>query len=130
MSSTKKMDSGAAEGARRATEQSSESTVSLGGGRWSSSRKVFVILELLRGADLETTSRKHRVTVATLTEWRDRFLAAGEGSLKSRDTDVEDEEKKRLRSVVASICVDNELLREKIARLENGRPLVSWKSRP
>lgn len=130
MSSTKKIDSGAAEGARRATEQSSESRASLGGGRWSSSRKVSVILELLRGADLETTSRKHRVTVATLTEWRDRFLAGGEGSLKSRDRDVEDEEKKRLRSVVASVCVDNELLREKIARLENGRPLASWKSRP
>ena len=129
MSSTKKMDSGAAEGARRATEQSPESRASLGGGRWSSSRKVSVILELLRGADLETTSRKHRVTVATLTDWRDRFLAAGESSLKSRETDAEDEEKKRLRSVVASVCLDNELLREKIARLENGRPLAPWKSR-
>ena len=129
MSTTKKVDSGAAEGARRATEQSPESTASLGGGRWSSSRKVSVILELLRGADLETTSRKHRVTVATLTDWRDRFLAAGESGLKSRETDVEDEEKKRLRSVVASVCLDNELLREKIARLENGRPLAPWKSR-
>ena len=130
MSNTKKVDSGTAEGARRATEQSPESTASLGGGRWSSSRKVSVILELLRGADLETTSRKHRVTVATLTDWRDHFLAAGESSLKSRETDAEDEEKKRLRSVVASVCLDNELLREKIARLENSRPLASWKSRP
>ena len=130
MSSTKKSDSGAAEGARRATEQSPESTAILGGGRWSSSRKASVILELLRGADLESTSRKHRVTVATLTDWRDRFLAAGEIGLKSREADVEDEEKKRLRSVVASVCLDNELLREKIARLENGRPLASWKSRP
>ena len=130
MASTKKGDSGAAEGARRATEQSPESTAGLGGGRWSAGRKVSVILELLRGADLETTSRKHRVTVATLTEWRDRFLAAGESSLKSRETDVEDEENKRLKSVVASICLDNELLREKIARLEHGRPLAPWRSRP
>ena len=130
MSSTKKVDSGAAEGARRATEQSPESTAGLGGGRWSAARKVSVVLELLRGADLKTTSRKHRVTVATLTEWRDRFLVAGESGLKSRETDVEDEEKKRLKSVVASVCLDNELLREKIARLENGRPLAPWKSRP
>ena len=129
MSSTKKMDSGAAEGARRATEQSLESTASLGGGRWSAGRKVSVILELLRGADLEATSRKHRVTVARLTQWRDRFLSGGESSLKSRETDVEDEEKKRLKSVVASVCLDNELLRERIARLESGRPLRSWKSR-
>ena len=129
MSNTKKVDSGTAEGARRATEQSLESTASLGGGRWSAGRKVSVILELLRGADLEATSRKHRVTVATLTQWRDRFLSGGESSLKSRETDVEDEEKKRLKSVVASVCLDNELLRERIARLESGRPLPSWKSR-
>jgi hypothetical protein len=91
---------------------------------------MSVILELLRGADLETTSRKHRVTVAKLTEWRDRFLVGGEASLKSRETDVNDEEKKRLKAVVASLCVDNELLREKIARLEDGRPFPSWRSRP
>ena len=91
---------------------------------------MSVVLEVLRGADLESTSRKYRVTAATLIEWRDRFLAGGEGSLKSREFDIEDEEKRRLKSVVASVSVDNELLREKIARLENGRPLVSWKSKP
>jgi len=48
-----------------------------GAGRWSARRKTAVILELLHGADLESTSRKYRVTVATLTEWRDRFLAGG-----------------------------------------------------
>jgi transposase InsO family protein len=34
--------------------------------------------------------------------------------------DVEDEEKRRLKSVLASVSVNNELLGEKIARLENG----------
>jgi len=92
---------------------------------------VCVILELLRGADLESTSRKHRVTLATLTEWRDRFLAGGEASLKNREADVEDEVNKRLKAVVPLSCVDNELLREKkITRLENGRPFVHWRSRP
>jgi transposase-like protein len=89
-----------------------------------------VVLELLRGADIESTSRKYRVTAATLSQWRDRFLAGGEAILKSREVDVEDEEKRRLKSVVASVSVDNELLREKIARLENGRPLAFWKSKP
>ena len=55
--------------------------------------------------------------------------AGGEASLKSRETDVDDEENRRLKSAVASLCLDNELLREKIARLENGRPLTGWKSR-
>jgi len=93
-------------------------------------RKTSVVLELLRGADLESTSRKHRVTVATLSEWRERFLAGGEAMLKSRENDAEDEAMKRLKSVVAGVCVDNELLREKIVRLENGRPLAFWRSKP
>lgn len=132
MSNPKKHDSGAAaEGARRATEDAApESSATAGGGRWSAKRKVSVIVELLRGADLESTSRKHRVTVATLSAWRDRFLVAGEAGLKSREPDVEDEEKRRWKSVVASVSVENELLREKIARLENGRPLAFGKSKP
>ncbi len=129
MSNAKKHGSGASEGARRATEDAPESSASAGG-RWSAKRKVSVVLELLRGADIESTSRKFRVTAATLSEWRDRFLAGGEAILKSREVDVEDEEKRRLKSVVASVSVDNELLREKIARLENGRPLAFWKSKP
>ena len=130
MSNAKKPDSGAAQGARRATEQSPESAPLPGSGRWSAKRKVSVVLELLRGADLESTSRKHRVTAATLSDWRDRFMVGGEATLKSRDSDAEDEEIKRLKSVVAGVCVDNELLREKIARIESGRPLALWKSRP
>jgi transposase len=129
MSNTKKADSGAAEGARKATEQAAESGPLLGAGRWSAKRKGSIVLELLRGADLESTSRKHRVTVATLTEWRDRFLFNGEIGLKSREIEAEDEEKRRLKSVVASVSVENELLREKIARLEDGRPLAPWRSR-
>jgi transposase-like protein len=77
---------------------------------------------------LESTSRKHRVPAATLSAWRDRFLAGGEAGLKTHEAEVDDEEKRRLKSVVASVSVENELLREKIARMENGRPLVSWKS--
>ena len=130
MSNAKKHDSGASDGARRATEDAPESSAIAGGGRWSTKRKVSVVLELLRGADLESTSRKHRVTAATLTEWRDRFLAGGEAILKSREVDVEDEEKRRLKSAIANVSVDNELLREKIARLEDSRPLAFGKWRP
>src|SRR5471030_566890 len=91
MSNTSKTDSGAAEGARRATEQSPESGGRAGAGRWSARRKTAVILELLRGADLESTSRKYRVTVATLTEWRNRFLTGGPAASppnRSRNTSL------------------------------------------
>ena len=100
------------------------------GGRWSARRKLSVILELLRGADLEATSPKYRVTVATLTQWSDRFLASGAAGMKSREVVVDDEENRRLKSVVANLSVDNELLREKIACLEGNRPLAFWKSKP
>src|SRR3569833_2836299 len=119
MSTSKKQD------AESVSEQSLP-----GSGRWSSRRKVSVILEVLRGADLEATSRKHRVTMATLSEWRDRFLAGGEASLKRREVDEEDEEKRRLKSVVANVSIENELLREKITRLESNRPLAFWRSMP
>ena len=115
---------------RAYSTQAPESSPAFGGGRWSSKRKLSVILELLRGSDLESTSRKHRVTIATLTEWRDRFLAGGEAGLKSREVEPDDEEKRRLKSVVANVSVENELLREKIARLESSRPLAFWKSKP
>ena len=46
------------------------------------------------------------------------------------DFPMPDEERRRLKSVVASVSVENELLREKIARMENGRPLAFWKSKP
>lgn len=78
MPNEKKHDSGASAGVRRATEDAPESSARDGAGRWSAKRRVSVVLELLRGADLESTSRKYRVTAATLIEWRDRFLAGGE----------------------------------------------------
>ena len=115
---------------RAYSTDASESSATAGGGRWSAKRKVSVILELLRGADLESTSRKYRVTAATLSQWRDRFLTGGEVGLKTRETEVDDEERRRLKSVVATVSIENELLREKIARMENGRPLAFWKSKP
>lgn len=128
MTTSKRLGTG--EGSRNGTEGGTAGEALPGSGRWSSRRKLSVILELLRGADLESTSRKHRVTAATLSQWRDRFLLGGEASLKSREVDEEDEEKRRLKSVVANVSIENELLREKIARLESNRPLAFWKSRP
>ena len=51
------------------------------GGRMSRQRKSAAVLRLLRGEDLETVSRELGVTAATLTGWRDAFLAAGEAAL-------------------------------------------------
>ena len=62
--------------------------------------RMTVVLELLRGAELEATSRKYGVTAAILTVWREAFLEGGEAGLKIRATDVVDEERKTLKSAV------------------------------
>lgn len=130
MSKGKNMDSGASEGARRATGEAPESEALIGRGRWSARRKVSVIIDLLRGEALEILSRNHGVTAATISNWRDAFLAGGEAGLKSRETDLDDAEKTQLKSVVAELAVSNELLKEKIRLMEKNRPLGFWKSRP
>ena len=55
----------------------------IGRGRWSARRKVSVVLELLRGEDLETLSRRNGVTAATISGWRDVFLAGGEAGVRA-----------------------------------------------
>ncbi len=54
------------------------------GGRMSRQRKTAAVLRLLRGEDLEAVSRALGVTAATLSGWRDAFLAAGEAALVYR----------------------------------------------
>ena len=95
---------GGAKGARRATVAAA-AAVRGGKGRWSARRKMTVVLELLRGAELEETSRKYGVTAATLTGWREAFLEGGEAGLKIRATDVVDEERKTLKSAVANLVM-------------------------
>ena len=100
------------------------------GGRMSRQRKRDAVLRLLRGEDLETVSRALGVTAATLTTWRDAFLAAGEASLASRPTDGEELESERLKARLGEMLLKQELLEAKIAALEEGRPLARRRPRP
>ncbi len=100
------------------------------GGRMSRQRKTAAVLRLLRGEDLETVSRSLGVTAATLTSWRDAFLAAGEAVLASRPGDGEELESQRLKVKLGEVMIERELLHEKIAALEANRPLVRRRPRP
>jgi transposase len=100
------------------------------GGRMSRQRKRDAVLRLLRGEDLETVSRGLGVTAATLSGWRDAFLAAGEASLATRATDGEELESERLKARLGEMLLERELLEAKIAALEGGRPLARRRPRP
>src|SRR5215217_761301 len=93
------------------------------GGRMSRQRKTAAVLRLLRGEDLEAVSRALGVTAATLTGWRDAFLAAAEAALATRPTNGEELESDRLKARLGEALIERDLLQEKIAILEANRPL-------
>ena len=91
-------------------------------GRFSSRRKSEAVLRLLRGEELDALSRELGVTAATLSQWRERLLAAGRASLTSRPADERDEEIHRLQAKVGEITMANELLLQRAHQLEAGLP--------
>lgn len=100
------------------------------GGRMSRQRKRDAVLRLLRGEDLETVSRGLGVTAATLSGWRDAFLAGGEANLMTRPADGEVLESDRLKARLGEMLLERELLEAKILALEGGRPLARRRLKP
>ena len=100
------------------------------GGRMSRQRKTAAVLRLLRGEDLESVSRELGVTAATLTGWRDAFLAAGEAALTTRAATGEELESERLKVRLGAALIERDLLHEKIAILEADRPFARRRRKP
>src|SRR5215213_3096998 len=100
------------------------------GGRMSRQRKSAAVLRLLRGEDLETVSRELGVTAATLTGWRDAFLAGGEAALATRAVTGEELKSERLKAKLGAALIERDLLQEKIAILEAGRPFARRRRKP
>ena len=94
--------------------------------RFSVPRKMAIVARLLRGEPLELVARETNVSIARLTEWRERALAGAATALKERERD---DEIARLKSKVGEITMDNELLYAKIEALEGKRPLAHRRSR-
>lgn len=91
--------------------------------RWSSGRKLEAVMCILRGQSLDSVSRKYGISLHDLGQWRDKVLAGAESALKTKDVDDEtDAEKRSLLSKIGEITMANELLEEKIRKLENGVP--------
>jgi len=118
-------------GPHEAERAPSSGPVGLGrGGRMSRQRKTAAVLRLLRGEDLETISRELGVTAATLTGWRDAFLAGGEAALTTRASTGEELASERLKAKLGAALIERDLLHEKIALLEAGRPFARKRRKP
>ena len=100
------------------------------GGRMSRQRKTAAVLRLLRGEDLDTVSRGLGVTAATLSGWREAFLAAGEAALSTKPVSGEELESERLKAKLGAALIERDLLHEKIALLEANRPLARRRRAP
>ena len=97
--------------------------------RFSVQRKMAIVARLLRGEPLELVARETNVSIARLSEWRERALAGAATALKERERDDRDDEIARLKSKVGEITMDNELLYAKIAAMQGKRPLAHRRSR-
>ena len=99
-------------------------------GRWSSRRKMEVVLRALRGEDLDALSREFGVAAGAIAQWREQFLAGGQAAVKSRPADERDDELGRLRAKGGELTMENELLRERARRAEgDGGPFGRRRSR-
>src|SRR3954469_21504021 len=118
-------------GPGEAQQPQGSGAVALGrGGRMSRQRKSAAVLRLLRGEDLETVSRELGVTAARLTGWHDAFLAGGEAALTSRAATGEELESERLNAKLGAALIERDLLNEKVALLEAGRPFARRRRKP
>ncbi len=116
------------EGARRATGEGSGGSAHRG--RFSAQRKFEAVQRLLRGESEEEVSRALGVTAAILADWRDTAVMSAVSSLKSRNPDEKDEETQRLKAKIGELSMENELLYEKIHRMEAKNPFLMRKLRP
>src|SRR6201985_1457876 len=66
-------------------------------------RRRAIAARLLRGEPLELVARETNVSIARLSEWRERALAGAATGLKGRERDDRRDELARLKSTVGEI---------------------------
>lgn len=101
--------------------------------RFSAEKKAEIAQELLKGASLEEMSRKTGRPAYELSQWKDIYHNYGLIGFKANSTSEEDlsrAREKELKAKIGDLVMENELLYEKIDRLEGEKgPLVVRRSR-
>src|ERR1700745_2739292 len=78
--------------------------------RFSVQRKMAIVARPLRGEPLELVARETNVSIASLTEWRERALAGAATALKERERDDRDDEIARLAAMACGVPVMSQLI--------------------
>lgn len=86
-------------------------------GRFSVQRKSDAVMRVLRGELLDVVSREFGVSAATLSEWRDDFIAAGKDGLKSRGPATADDREESLKAIIAHQAIDLEILKRALKKV-------------
>ncbi len=72
--------------------------------------KTSIVLELLRGEDIETLSRKHKVAVFQISQWRDVFINGGKQGFKKDPSSAKLKQAERL---IGKLQMELELRKKK-----------------
>jgi transposase len=84
--------------------------------RWTASRKIEIVLRLLRGESLDALSRELGLEIYLLEEWRTKALQGMESGLKARVEDPLEAELDKAKKRLGELLMENELLQIKAAK--------------
>lgn len=84
--------------------------------RWTASRKIEVVLRLLRGESLDALSRELGLEIYLLEEWRTKALQGMESGLKARAEDPLETELDKAKKRLGELLMENELLQIKASK--------------
>ena len=85
----------------------------------SESEMVKAVKELESGVDAETVAREHRVSRATLYNWKSKYSGMDVSQVK-RLKELE-EENRKLKQMYADLALDNRILKEVIEKNSRAR---------
>lgn len=100
--------------------------------RWNGKRKAEVAIALLKGESLEEVSRATGQPAHVLQAWKEAFLDGGAAAFQEGDSAKErqlEAENRQLKTKLGELVMDNDLLYQKVDRLEDGVPFHLRKSK-
>jgi len=84
------------------------------------SKKKEIVLQVLRGEDIELLSREYQVTIADISNWRDAFINSGSNGFKRQPQTTKLKEAER---IIGRLQMELELVKKKNSLIKkiNGR---------